>query len=117
MDASLVTDILNAALDKYPAPQIFNSDQGSQYTRHEHIAILKENNIQISMNGKGKSIDNIAIEKFFRTLKYNCIFINDFKNITELKDGINKYMDKYNNQRFHSSIEYQKPMKVYLDYL
>jgi len=117
MDASLVTDVLKDALSKYPAPQIFNSDQGSQYTGHEHTGILKENNIQISMNGKGRSIDNIAIERFFRTLKYNCIFINDFKNVTELKDGINKYMDKYNNQRFHSSIGYKKPMNVYSDYL
>ena len=117
MDSALVTDILKEALEKYPAPQIFNSDQGSQYTGHEHTGILKENNVQISMNGKGRSIDNIVIERFFRTLKYNCIFINDFKNATELKEGINSYMDKYNNQRFHSSIGYQKPMNVYRDYL
>ena len=117
MDSTLVTDILKEALAKYPAPQIFNSDQGSQYTGHEHTGILKENNIEISMNGKGRSIDNIVIERFFRTLKYNCIFINDFKNATELKGGINNYMDKYNNQRFHSSIGYQKPMNVYRDYL
>jgi putative transposase len=117
MDASLVTDILQDALQKYPAPLIFNSDQGSQYTGHEHVDILKNNNIQISMNGKGRSIDNIVIERFFRTLKYNCIFINDFNNITELKEEINNYMDKYNNQRFHSSIGYQKPMNVYRDYL
>ena len=117
MDSVLVTDILKEALEKYPAPQIFNSDQGSQYTGHEHRGILKENNIEISMNGKGRSIDNIVIERFFRTLKYNCIFINDFKDVTELKEGINNYMDKYNNQRFHSSIGYQKPMNVYRDYL
>lgn len=117
MDASLVTGILQDALQKYPAPLIFNSDQGSQYTGHEHVDILKNNNIQISMNGKGRSIDNIVIERFFRTLKYNCIFINDFNNITELKEGINNYIDKYNNQRFHSSIGYQKPMNVYRDYL
>jgi putative transposase len=117
MDSALVTDILKEALEKYPAPQIFNSDQGSQYTGHEHRGILKENNIEISMNGKGRSIDNIVIERFFRTLKYNCIFINDFKDVTELKEGINNYMDKYNNQRFHSSIGYQKPMNVYRDYL
>jgi putative transposase len=117
MDSGLVTDILKEALEKYPAPQIFNSDQGSQYTGHEHTKILKENNVQISMNGRGRSIDNIVIERFFRTLKYNCIFINDFKDVTELKGGINNYMDKYNNQRFHSSIGYQKPMNVYRDYL
>ena len=117
MDSTLVTAVLNDALEKYPAPLIFNSDQGSQYTGHEHIGILKKHNIQISMNGKGRSIDNIIIERFFRTLKYNCIFINDFKNVIELKEGINNYMYKYNNQRFHSSIGYQKPMNVYRDYL
>lgn len=117
MDASVVTDVLQDALAKYPAPQIFNSDQGSQYTSHEHTEMLKNNNIKISMNGKGRSIDNIVIERFFRTIKYNCIFINDFKNVKELKEGVNCYIDKYNNQRFHSSIGYQKPMNVYLDYL
>lgn len=117
MDASLVTDVLKDALDKYPAPQIFNSDQGSQYTSHEHTEILKNNNIKISMNGKGRSIDNIIIERFFRTLKYNCIFINDFNNIKDLKEGINSYINKYNNQRFHSSIGYKKPMNVYINYL
>ena len=117
MDSSLVTDVLKDALANYPAPQIFNSDQGSQYTGHEHIEILTQNNIKISMNGKGRSIDNIAIERFFRTLKYNCIFINDFQNVAELKNGINNFMDKYNNRRFHSSIGYQKPMNVYRGYL
>lgn len=117
MDATLVTDVLKEALAKYPAPLIFNSDQGSQYTGGEHTQILKDNNIQISMNGKGRSIDNIVIERFFRTLKYNCIFINDFQTTKELKGGISFYMNKYNNLRFHSSIGYQKPMNVYNDYL
>jgi len=114
MDSSLVTSILEDALSKYPAPLIFNSDQGGQYTGSEHIRILEKHGIQISMNGKGRSIDNIIIERFFRTLKYNCIFINEFKNISELKEGINSYVDKYNNRRFHSSIGYKKPMDVYL---
>lgn len=116
IDATLVADVLKDALNKYNAPKIFNSDQGSQYTSHDHIQILKDNNIQISMNGKGRSIDNIVIERFFRTIKYNCIFINDFKNIKELKIGIDNYLQKYNYQRFHSGIGYKKPMDVYLNY-
>ena len=116
MDATLVADILKDALNKYNAPTIFNSDQGSQYTSHDHIQILKDNNIQISMNGKGRSIDNIVIERFFRTIRYNCIFINDFKNIKELKIGIANYLQKYNYQRFHSGIGYKKTMDVYLNY-
>ena len=117
MDTTLVTDVLQDALSKYPAPFIFNSDQGSQYTSHAHTEILRKNNIQISMNGKGRSIDNIVIERFFKTLKYNCIFINDFTGIKELRDSIGNYITKYNFHRFHSSIGYQKPMNVYLNYL
>jgi len=113
MDSSLVTSVLQEALDKYPAPLIFNSDQGSQYTGAEHIKILKQYGVQISMNGKGRSIDNIVIERFFRTLKYNCIFINEFNSIKELKEVVHDYIDKYNNKRFHSSIGYKKPMNVY----
>ena len=117
MDTTLVTDTLQEALSKYPPPECFNSDQGSQYTSHKHTELLKNHHIKISMNGKGRSIDNIVMERFFRTLKYNCIFINDFKTIKELKEGINSYIIKYNYQRFHSSINYQKPMQVYLNCL
>jgi putative transposase len=67
------------------------------------------------MNGKGRSVDNIMIERFFRTLKHNNIYINDYKTIKELKYGVREYMHKYNFKRFHSSIDYQKPMNVYLE--
>ena len=99
IDATLVTTILQEALDKYLPPLIFNSDQGSQYTGSEHTSLLKNYGVQISMNGKGRSIDNIPIESFFRTLKYNCIFINEFNNIFELKEVIKSYVDKYNNEK------------------
>ncbi len=115
MDATLATEVLEDALSKYPAPKIFNSDQGSQYTSYEHTQVLKDHNIQISMNGKGRSIDNIAIERFFRTLKHGNIYISDYKTIKELKEGVKNYIHKYNFKRFHSSINYQKPMNLYLE--
>lgn len=115
MDATLATDVLKEALAKYPKPKIFNSDQGSQYTSHEHTQILKDHDIQISMNGKGRSIDNIMIERFFRTLKHSDIYISDYQTIKELKAGIKHFMHKYNYKRFHSSIGYQKPMNLYLE--
>ena len=115
MDAKLATDVLEEALRKYPKPKIFNSDQGSQYTSHEHTKILKGKSIEISMNGKGRSLDNIAIERFFRTLKYGNIYINDYQTIKQLKEGVNKYMHKYNYLRYHSSIGYNKPMDVFLE--
>ena len=117
MDAALATDVLREALTKYPKPKIFNSDQGSQYTSYEHTQVLKQHEIQISMNGKGRSIDNIVIERFFRTLKHSNIYISDYRSIQELKEGVNNYIYKYNFKRFHSSIGYQKPMNLYLEYL
>ncbi len=87
MDTALVSDVLKEAIDQYGKPEIFNSDQGSQYTSREHTGILKAQKIHISMNGKGRSIDNIAIERFFRTLKYDDIYINDYRSIKELRTG------------------------------
>lgn len=117
MDATLATDVLRMALDRYPTPKIFNSDQGSQYTSYEHTKILKDHSIQISMNGKGRSIDNIIIERFFRTLKQSNIYISDYQTIKELKEGIKAFIYKYNFKRFHSSLNYQKPMNIYLDFI
>jgi len=117
MDATLAVEVLEDALSKYLAPKIFNSDQGSQYTNYEHTDTLKQHGIQISMNGKGRSIDNIVIERFFRTLKHGNIYISDYQTIKELKEGIGNYIHKYNFKRFHSSINYQKPMRYYLEYM
>lgn len=114
MDTALATDVLKDAIEKYGTPDIFNTDQGSQYTSFEHTNILKQHKIKISMNGKGRSIDNIAIERFFRTLKYDEIYINEYSSILELKKGINRYMNFYNYERFHSALGYDKPMNVYL---
>lgn len=128
MDTLLAIDVLKEAIDKYGTPEIFNSDQGShvakrnsasrrrgQYTSHEHIKVLKAHGIQISMNGKGRSIDNIAIERFFRTLKYDEIYINDYQSVSHLRNSISKYMHFYNFNRFHLALGYKKPMNVYLE--
>lgn len=117
MDATLATDVFKEALSKYPKPKIFNSDQGSQYTSYEHTQTLKQHDIQISMNGRGRSIDNIVIERFFRTLKHGNIYISDYQSIKELKEGVEAYMYKYNFKRFHSAIGYQKPMNMYIEFL
>lgn len=114
MDTALATDVLKEAISKYGSPDILNTDQGSQYTSFEHTNILKQHNIKISMNGKGRSIDNIAIERFFRTLKYDEIYLNEYASISDLKKGINRYMHFYNHERFHSALNYDKPMNVYL---
>ena len=113
MDSTLVTEVLQEAMTLYGCPEIFNSDQGSQYTSHEHTDLLTKNKIKISMNGKGRSIDNIAIERFFRTLKYEKIYLEEYDNCKKLKQEVAKYINFYNENRFHSSLDYQKPMEVY----
>jgi putative transposase len=99
MDVALTTTVLQDALSKYPKPEIFNSDQGSQYTAKEHIDILVKNDISISMDAKGRSIDNIVIERFWRTLKYEDVYPSSYTNIKEAKVGIREYIDIYNKER------------------
>ncbi|MGA1847657.1 IS3 family transposase [Deferribacter abyssi] len=117
IDVNLTTSVLKDALSKYPKPKIFNSDQGSQYTAKEHIQILKDNEISISMDAKGRSIDNIAIERFFRTLKYEDVYPKSYNTIKEARDGIAEYINIYNSKRIHSSIGYKTPDKVYNDWI
>ena len=113
MDVSLVKSVLNEALAFYPKPEIFNTVQGSQYTSKAHIDILKKHNIKISMDGKGRATDNICIERFWRSIKYEEIYLNEFKNIKSLNRAIEKYMNSYNKKRSHSAIGYKTPNEVY----
>ena len=113
MDIKLTTDVLNEALSLYPKPEIFNTDQGSQYTAQAHVNILKEHNIRISMDGKGRSIDNICIERFWRTIKYEEIYLNDYKSMSELRYSIDNYIVKYNSRRLHSAIGNKTPNEIY----
>ena len=113
MDNSLVISVLKEALVLYPKPEIFNTDQGSQYTSKEHTRILKKHNIKISMDGKGRATDNICIERFWRSIKYEEIYLNEYKNIKVLRKSISNYMNNYNQIRLHSAINYQTPNEVY----
>ena len=117
MDVKLTTDVLKEALMLYPKPEIFNTDQGSQYTAKEHVNILKQHNIKISMDGKGRSIDNICIERFWRTIKYEEIYLNDYKSMNELRYSIKNYIEKYNTKRLHSTIGNRTPNEVYFKYI
>lgn len=113
MDVSLTTAVLNEALSLYPKPEIFNTDQGSQYTAKTHVDILKKHNIKISMDGKGRSIDNICIERFWRSIKYEEIYLNHYKSMNELRYSIENYMEKYNTKRLHSALGNKTPNEVY----
>jgi putative transposase len=113
MDSSLVIDVLKSALEDYGAPEIFNTDQDSQYTSQVHRQVLIDHSIKISMDGKGRATDNIAIERFWRSAQYENIYLQAYKTIAELKQGVREYVEFYNHKRFHQTLGYQKPMEVH----
>ncbi|BCD90972.1 hypothetical protein fh0823_11110 [Francisella halioticida] len=117
MDSSLVMKVLNEALYKYGVSEIFNTDQGSQYTSNIHIQTLLDKKITISMDGKGRATDNICIERFWRSAKCERFYLNQYPGIVELRNDVDDYIDFYNNRRFHESINYKKPMEFYYDNL
>ena len=113
MDTDLVMGVLNEALSKYGKPEIFNTDQGSQYTSYIHTQKLIDNGIIISMDGKGRATDNICIERFWRSAKVEKIYLNEYFKISTLKNDVSDYMGFYNYRRFHESLDYKKPMNTY----
>ncbi len=104
---------IKKAIAKYGVPEIINSDQGSQFTSHEYINLLQHNGIKISMDGKGRWADHIMIERFFRTLKYDEIYIYHHQTPRALRSGINRFMKSYNEEHPHQSHNYKTPYEVY----
>jgi len=100
---------------KYGKPEIFNSDQGSQFTATEFTEILEKAEIRISMDGKGRALDNIFIERFWKSIKYECIYLSQFNDGNELYKTIKSYIDFYNNERPHQSLCYKTPAEVYFE--
>ena len=94
-------------------PKIFNTDQGGQFTSPLFTSILEKEKISISMDGRGRATDNIYIERFWRALKYENIYLHSYENVKELYQGVKDYIDFYNNRRLHQSLEYRTPYEVY----
>lgn len=101
------------AIRSHGKPEIINSDQGSQFTSNEYVNILKAQDIRISMDGKGRWADNVIIERFFRTLKCDDIYIYHYETPRQLRAGINRFMKSYNMEHPHQSHNYQTPHEVY----
>lgn len=113
MTVEFCVEVLEQALMRYPKPHIFNTDQGSQFTSKIFTKILKDNEINISMDGKGRATDNVYIERFWRDIKYNCIYLHAFETAPELYNGIEDYVFKHCYRQKHSSLGYQLPASVY----
>ena len=98
---------------KIDTPRIFNTDQGSQFTCEDFTSILDNKNILISMDGRGRALDNVFIERFWKTIKYECVYLSEFKDGIELYNELKKYFDFYNNERLHQGLNYRTPAEVY----
>jgi putative transposase len=117
MDVYFCQSALEEALCNYGKPDIFNSDQGSQFTSKAFTECLKAENIRISMDGRGRCHDNIFIERLWRSLKYELIYLYEFKDGKELTEKVKEWFNFYNKERFHQALEYQTPKHIYWESL
>lgn len=117
MDAEWCSRVLRQALETYPAPEIFNTDQGSQFTSEEFTGTLLKAHVRISMDGKGRALDNIFVERLWPvrrcgTVKYENIYLKAYIDGWQLESGLEAYFDFYNQRRFHQGLGYQTPVEV-----
>lgn len=112
MDLSFCIDLVNKALAQ-GRPEIFNTDQGSQYTSTDFLEILTLANIRISMDGKGRATDNAIVERLWRTVKYEHVYLHNYQSGIELYNGLSDYFNFYNNRRLHQALDYQTPAQVW----
>lgn len=113
LDASFCIEALEEALDRYGAPTIFNTDQGSQFTSEGFTGTLLSHGVAISMDGRGRWMDNVFIERLWRSVKYEEVYLKGYENISEARRELGAYFDFYNHQRKHQGLEGQTPDQVY----
>jgi len=115
---STCVEALQRALATGRRPEIFNTDQGSQFTSEAFTGLLTKHGIAISMDGVGRAFDNIMVERLWRTVKYEDVYIRDYKNPAEARFGLRRYFEYYNRRRRHRSLDRKTPAAVYArDYL
>jgi putative transposase len=113
LDSGFCVDALEEALTEFGVPAIFNTDQGSQFTSEAFTSVLDKNNIRISMDSKGRALDNIYVERLWRSLKYEDIYLKSYESVNELKEGVKRYFEFYNQERFHQSHGYLTPDQMH----
>lgn len=113
LDAAFCVSALEEAIAVWGVPAIFNTDQGSQFTSDAFIGTLAAHGVRLSMDGKNRALDNIYIERFWRSLKYEDIYLNDYQSMESLKAGLKRYFLFYNGERFHASLDYLTPDEMY----
>ena len=115
MDTGFCVEALEEALQRYGAPGIFNTDQGSQFTSEAFTQVLTDQDIQISMDGKGRWVDNVFVERLWRSVKYEDIYLHAYETPAELRAGLMRYFKFYNTRRRHSALDRRTPDAVYFE--
>ncbi|WP_158602590.1 DDE-type integrase/transposase/recombinase [Proteiniphilum sp. X52] len=113
MSAEWCADVLQETIDKYGKPEVFNTDQGCQFTSDTFIKVLTDNEIKISMDAKGRALDNVFIERLWRSVKYGHIYLNVYEDGIPLWKGLDRYSRFYNQERPHQSLAYKTPANCY----
>jgi putative transposase len=113
MTADFCVEALQEAMARFGRPEIFNTDQGSQFTSEDFTTPLKDAGVAISMDGKGRWIDNVFIERLWRSVKYEEVYLHAYSNGTEAREGLTRYFSFYNARRSHQALGYQRPDEVY----
>jgi putative transposase len=109
LDTAFCVEAVENALARFGQPEIFNTDQGSQFTAEDFTQVLRARGIKISMDGKGRCLDNVFVERLWRSLKYEEVYLNDYDNLVEARSGIGHYFAFYNDRRPHQALGYQTP--------
>jgi putative transposase len=113
LEGTFCVEVLDEALDHGGTPDVFNTDQGSQYTAAAFTSRLQQAGVAISMDGRGRALDNVFIERLWRTVKYEWLYLHGFDTVSELQRGLTDYFQFYNHERFHQSLQNQTPAEVY----
>ena len=114
MDSDFCVDALEEALGRYGRPEIFNTDQGAQFTSEAFTGVLKKAGVDISMDGKGRWVDNVFVERLWRSVKYEEVYLKAYETVAEARAGIGAYLKFYNSERRHQSMNRQTPDQVYM---
>jgi putative transposase len=117
MNTDFCVEAVEEALAKYGPPEIFNTDQGSQFTSAEFTGLLQRNGIAISMDGKGAWRDNVFVERLWKTIKYEEVYLHAYDSVSDARDGLARYIDFYNRRRPHRALDRMTPDAVYFDSL
>ena len=115
LDSAFCVEALEEALHRYGRPEIFNTDQGAQFTSEAFTGVLKAHDIEISMDGKGRWVDNVFVERLWRSVKYEDVYLRAYETPVELRAGLTRYFDFYNTRRRHSALDRRTPDAVYFE--